>query len=380
MEINDEKTQLLPPTAIWVLSAADKNLGEIIITPKQVMTFGRKSECDVVIPSQYVSRRHAEVFVEGNQLFVRDLDSTHGTIVNGEPIKQAMLQEGDEIRVDKAIFVVKRLEPASERADSAAAPEDADKTVMRSAADMAASLDKALADAKQAQKPAASKKVPDEEKPAVAVPPPEPPPAASPPNPEAEHKQQAEPSGSGDAEGSEKRSKNWWDPQDAGPMGTRFIKATDIADMVDREIAPLVEADGPMLLGLSPSISSLRIELKPGKLVVGKKVDADIRLDDEFVSDVHAQIIGEGERWKVVNVLSANGTFVNGKKVQSAYLRSGDVLRFGGLDIQFVNGTQSGQKMSRGPTGKGKRVSVVAAVLLLLVVVIAAVVVFTGRW
>lgn len=354
-----------------MLSAADKNLGDIIITPKQVMTFGRKTECDVVIPSQYISRRHAEVFVEGGQLFVRDLDSTHGTLVNSQPVKQTMVQEGDEIRMDRAVFVVKRMGPSRDTTGSASTVDDKDKTVIRSAADMVASMDKAVEDAKQA-KEFADSKIPSARKDEVE---------AAPPSKELSSATESQPQPkTAEADGDDdarKSSKNWWDSKDEGPMGTRFIKATDVADMVDREIAPMIEADRPMLLGMSPSVSGLRIELKPGKLVVGKKADADIRLDDEFISDVHAQLIGEGERWKVVNVLSANGTFVNGKKVQSAYLKSGDVLRFGGLDIQFVNGAQRRQT-ARIPAGKGKRVLVAVVFVLLLMLVVAAVIGFAG--
>jgi len=371
METSDDKTQLLPPDSIWILSAADRNLGDIIITPKQVTTFGRKTECDVVIPSQYVSRRHAEVFVEGGQLFVRDLDSTHGTLVNNQPVQQTVVNEGDEVRMDRAVFVVKRMAPPGGKTDSADISEDSDKTVIRSAADMAASMDKAVEEAKQAEKPAGGGRSSGGGEKAGAIPDTEAPssPAESQPQP-----------GAVDADKDKdmhRGKKNWWDSKEEGPMGTRFIKATDVADMVDREIAPVVEADRPMLIGISPSVSGLRIELRPGKLVVGKKADADIHLQDEFISDVHAQLIGEGERWKVVNVLSANGTFVNGKKVQSAYLKSGDVLRFGGLDIQFVNGAQGRKTASGASAGKSRRVLVMMGIVFLLALVIATVIGFT---
>ena len=169
-----------------------------------------------------------------------------------------------------------------------------------------------------------------------------------------------------------RRSKNWWDPQDAGPMGTRLVRVQDAVEVMQAELAPQMETDRPMLVGVSPAFREKQFELRPGKMIVGKKPDADIQLDDEYVSDVHAQILGEGERWKVINILSANGTFVNGKKIQAAYLRSGDVVRFGRVDMQFVNGSSGRLRKAGGSTasqGK-KRVAYVALGILVMLILL----------
>ena len=59
--------------------------------------------------------------------------------------------------------------------------------------------------------------------------------------------------------------------------------------------------------------------------------------DVAIVSRRHAQIIREGNRFKLIDQ-SANGTFVNGKKVKEAYLKDGDVLIFaeGGPKVSFL--------------------------------------------
>jgi hypothetical protein len=44
---------------------------------------GRSSECDVVIPHDDVSRRHALVYREGGRAFLEDLGSANGTSVDG---------------------------------------------------------------------------------------------------------------------------------------------------------------------------------------------------------------------------------------------------------------------------------------------------------
>jgi pSer/pThr/pTyr-binding forkhead associated (FHA) protein len=59
--------------------------------------------------------------------------------------------------------------------------------------------------------------------------------------------------------------------------------------------------------------------------------------DVAIVSRRHAQIVRQGNRFKLIDQ-SANGTFVNGKKVKESYLKDGDVLIFaeGGPKVSFL--------------------------------------------
>jgi DNA-binding winged helix-turn-helix (wHTH) protein len=62
---------------------------------------GRKSDADLVLNNPYVSRHHARL-VKGSQGFtIVDLDSTHGTFVNGQQVKQHELQSGDRVALGK---------------------------------------------------------------------------------------------------------------------------------------------------------------------------------------------------------------------------------------------------------------------------------------
>ncbi|MGY8770464.1 MAG: FHA domain-containing protein [Pirellulales bacterium] len=62
-------------------------------------SIGRNESCDYMIDSGRVSREHVLVLKEGNQFLLRDLDSTNGTMVNGEPIHEHTLYDGDSISV-----------------------------------------------------------------------------------------------------------------------------------------------------------------------------------------------------------------------------------------------------------------------------------------
>lgn len=58
---------------------------------------GRSTSADFHVDDPNVSRRHAEFFWEGGRVFIRDLNSTNGTVLNGRPVTSAPLDVGDVI-------------------------------------------------------------------------------------------------------------------------------------------------------------------------------------------------------------------------------------------------------------------------------------------
>jgi pSer/pThr/pTyr-binding forkhead associated (FHA) protein len=60
---------------------------------------GRHPECDVLLDSLRVSRRHCIITAEGGAVVVRDLGSTDGTWVNGRRVAWVLLIPGDEIAI-----------------------------------------------------------------------------------------------------------------------------------------------------------------------------------------------------------------------------------------------------------------------------------------
>ncbi len=65
---------------------------------------GRDDGVDIVIPTPAVSRRHARLMMEGGGYVIEDLGSSNGTFVNGERlIGRRTLNHGDEIRLGQAI-------------------------------------------------------------------------------------------------------------------------------------------------------------------------------------------------------------------------------------------------------------------------------------
>lgn len=64
---------------------------------------GRSSGADLYLSDQTVSRRHARLERRGNQVWVVDLGSTHGTFVNEVPVRERALEVEDRIRFGRHV-------------------------------------------------------------------------------------------------------------------------------------------------------------------------------------------------------------------------------------------------------------------------------------
>ena len=64
-----------------------------------VTRIGRHADNHLVLLESYVSRFHLEIYQEGSKYFIKDMGSTGGTSLNGEPVTEAVLKPGDVISV-----------------------------------------------------------------------------------------------------------------------------------------------------------------------------------------------------------------------------------------------------------------------------------------
>ena len=70
------------------------------------ITIGRAVECEIVITSKRVSRRHSSIRREEWQVVLQDLDSTNGTFLNDERVMTPQpLHDGDHITIGDVTFV-----------------------------------------------------------------------------------------------------------------------------------------------------------------------------------------------------------------------------------------------------------------------------------
>jgi pSer/pThr/pTyr-binding forkhead associated (FHA) protein len=68
---------------------------------------------------------------------------------------------------------------------------------------------------------------------------------------------------------------------------------------------------------------------------LGRGFSADLRLEDQSVSRRHAVIVDDGEGTRILDDRSANGTFVNSRRVTEAPLHDRDVIRLGRVALIY---------------------------------------------
>jgi hypothetical protein len=82
----------IPPNAFLIVDGL-----QIYPLRQAVVNIGRRADNHLVIEDTRVSRLHAQLRVVSGQFVIFDLESTGGTWVNGERIRQKILQPGDVI-------------------------------------------------------------------------------------------------------------------------------------------------------------------------------------------------------------------------------------------------------------------------------------------
>src|SRR5215471_17822093 len=73
-----------------------------------VTMLGRGTDCDLRLVDPGVSRHHAELRVEDDEVVLVDLGSTNGTFVNGEPVRRVALTDGTRVTLGRTTLVFRR--------------------------------------------------------------------------------------------------------------------------------------------------------------------------------------------------------------------------------------------------------------------------------
>ncbi len=72
-------------------------------------------------------------------------------------------------------------------------------------------------------------------------------------------------------------------------------------------------------------------------MAIGRDPENDIRLSDRSVSKRHALVCLVGGEYVIQDLGSLNGIFINGERVKTAVLRSGDTLKLGHAILRFIH-------------------------------------------
>lgn len=221
---------------------------------------GRNDECDIVLPSNSVSRQHARIYVENDRCYIEDLGSANGVIVDGQRVvKTRDLGTASQIRIgDFYLFL--------------------------------------------------------------------------------EFK--------GQSQGRK------------SVLDTLFISDS---------------SEHHKLVRVNDNFSGEEFSLSEVENTIGRTDDNFILLSDPSISRRHAKIVRDGNRYTVVDLVSSNGTRLNGRKLEnSKRLKDGDLVQFGDVEFVFTNGdSQIDPNEYASNDSSGFKINLVAGVAILVVSCVA---------
>jgi hypothetical protein len=131
------------------------------------------------------------------------------------------------------------------------------------------------------------------------------------------------------------------------PLGARYCASCGVELSTSTEertesLEALVTSDALPEPGVASLVvteghrSGARWLLDAERVMAGRSGDSDVFLDDITVSRRHAELTRTDDGWRIVDVGSLNGTYVNGKRVDSAALSNGDELQIGKFKLVFI--------------------------------------------
>lgn len=97
-----------------------------------------------------------------------------------------------------------------------------------------------------------------------------------------------------------------------------------------------------------PELETIKLSDSAGGLVIGRQDDCSVRLMDEKVSRVHARFSFDADQWRITDLESRWGTFLNGHRLaagQNVPLMEGDLIRITPWTFNFslAQNTRRGQ-------------------------------------
>ncbi|MCA9230097.1 MAG: FHA domain-containing protein [Planctomycetales bacterium] len=89
--------------SLFVIQGSDQ--GTRFLLDESVHSIGRTQNNSVRLHDTEISRVHAELVLHGNNYVLRDLGSSNGTYVNGQPATERELVSGDQIQLGKSLML-----------------------------------------------------------------------------------------------------------------------------------------------------------------------------------------------------------------------------------------------------------------------------------
>ena len=86
-------------TQISITTILNGRVTQRLETAKERVLVGRSADCDIRIDGADVSRMHVAIVARAGRHFLEDLGSSNGTQLNGRPVRNAELHNGDIVQI-----------------------------------------------------------------------------------------------------------------------------------------------------------------------------------------------------------------------------------------------------------------------------------------
>ncbi len=128
------------------------------------------------------------------------------------------------------------------------------------------------------------------------------------------------------------------DPGTARAEPTAIIRMSHLEDVEQaRKQGKAISAgQRSKLVCVSTQYAGREFEITKTEMVLGRTNDNDIAIDHRSVSRHHAKIVTSGRSARIVDMKSANGTFVNGEEYAQIELKRGDLIELGHVKLRFL--------------------------------------------
>ena len=115
-------------------------------------------------------------------------------------------------------------------------------------------------------------------------------------------------------------------------------KSTLPADRDEDARARAGARDGVPLLFLTKNGETLKkLRFEGSRLLIGRTEHNDVSIDSKFVSRHHALLVRHGSATLLMDLNSANGTYVNSRRISNQVLANEDVITLGDYGLKFVD-------------------------------------------
>ena len=89
----------------WAIRFLNGQLaGQILPLQEGRYILGRGEDCQIVVPDEGISKKHAALEVDEQGVFIQDLKSSNGTFINGVKIQESDIQKKERVSVCKTTF------------------------------------------------------------------------------------------------------------------------------------------------------------------------------------------------------------------------------------------------------------------------------------